>query len=129
MANKPKKYLSRREEQIMDIVYRSGKATAAEVYEEMDDAPSYSSTRVMMHLLEDKGLLRHEKQGPRYVYFPSVSAEKARRKELSHVVNTFFGGSMKEAMADLIDLSERDISEEEWDAINALIDEARKQGR
>ena len=129
MAKKPHEYLSRREKQIMDIVYKRGKATAAEVYEEMEDAPSYSSTRVMMHLLEDKGLLTHKKQGPRYVYSPSVSAEKARRKELSHVVSTFFGGSLKEAMADLIDLSEKNMSEEEWDAINTLIDEARKQGR
>ena len=129
MAKKTHEYLSKREKQIMDIVYKHGKATAAEVYEEMEDVPSYSATRVMMHLLEEKGLLRHERQGPRYVYFPSVPAEDARREELTHLVNTFFGGSLKEAMADLIDLSENDMDSEEWDAIFTLIEEARKQGR
>jgi predicted transcriptional regulator len=129
MAKKPHNYLSKREQQIMDFIYLKGKATAADVYEEIKDFPSYSAARVMMHLLEDKKLLRHERQGPRYVYYPTVAAEKARRQELKHVVNTFFGGSLKEAMADLIELTPDDMSEDDWREINRIIDEARKQGR
>lgn len=129
MAKKPHKYLSKREKQIMDIVYKRGEASAAEVYEELDDIPSYSAARVMMHLLEDKGLLSHTRQGPRYVYFPTVAPEDARRQELRHIVTTFFGGSLKEAMADLIDLSQGDLSQDEWKEVFKLIEDARKQGR
>lgn len=129
MAKKPHEYLSKREKQIMDIVYKHGEASAAEVYEELDDIPSYSAARVMMHLLEDKGLLSHKRQGPRYVYFPTVAPEKARRAELNHIVTTFFGGSLKEAMADLIDLSQGDLDEAEWKEVFEMIAEARKQGR
>lgn len=122
-------YLSKREKQIMDVVYMLGKATVAEVKEKLEDAPSYTSTRVQMHLLEDKGLLKHEKDGPRYVYFPSVAAEEARKTELNHVVKTFFQGSLREAMADLIDIHQNEMSEGEWQDIYSMIDDARKQGR
>lgn len=128
MDQKSHDYLSKREKQIMDVVYRLGKATVAEVKEQLEDAPSYTSTRVQMHMLEDKGLLRHEKDGPRYVYFPSVSAEKARKTELNHVVKTFFQGSLKEAMADLIDIHQKEMGEDEWQEIYHMIDDARKQG-
>lgn len=129
MKDHSHEYLSKREKQIMDIIYRRGSATAAEVYEELEDVPSYSAARVMMHLLEDKGLLRHERQGPRYLYYPTVSAEEARKEELNHLMHTFFGGSLKAAMADLIDISQEDLKEDEWESIYRLIEEARKQGR
>jgi len=129
MTKKQKEYLSKREEQIMDIIYTKGKATAAEVYEAIDDIPSYSATRVMMHLLEGKGMLRHERSGPRYVYYPTADAEEVRKSEMKHLVQTFFGGSLKEAMADLLDISEESMGDEEWSQIYAMIDEARKQGR
>lgn len=130
MAKKKKTdYLSKREKQIMDIIYAKGQATAAEVYEEIDDIPSYSAARVMMHLLEEKGMLKHKRQGPRYVYSPTTSAEDIRKTELKHLVQTFFGGSLKEAMADLIDVNESDLEEEDWSEIEKLIEQARKQGR
>lgn len=129
MARRNPQYMSKREKQIMDIVYRKGKATAAEVYEELEDMPSYSAARVMMHLLEEKGLLVHEQQGQRYIYSPAVDPETARRRELTHLVNTFFGGSLKEAMADLIDISEKNLSDDDWASIFQRIEEARRQGR
>ena len=85
--------LTRRERQIMDIVYRRGQATAAEVMDEILDPPSYSAIRALLRILEEKGHLRHEQQGPRYVFLPTVAREKARRSALKQVVHTFFDDS------------------------------------
>jgi predicted transcriptional regulator len=116
--------LSRRERQIMDVLYRAGRATAAEVQEGMPEAPSYSAVRTMLRILEDKGHIRHEQDGPRYVYIPTVARDKAKRSALKHVVNTFFDGSASEVMAALI---ERDIDEAELARIRQLIDDAKKK--
>src|SRR3954453_19903670 len=90
--------LSRRERQIMDAIYRRGRATAAEVLEDMPDPPSYSAVRAMLRLLEEKGHVRHEQDGPRYVFLPTVHRDRASRSALTHVVRTFFDGSASDAV-------------------------------
>jgi BlaI family penicillinase repressor len=129
MTEKNKEYLSKREAQIMEVIYRHGSATAALVYEEVEEIPSYSSARVLMHLLADKGMLRHERQGQRYLYFPTTAPEEARRTELNHLMTTFFSGSVAGVMADLIDMKDNDVSDEDWENIHKLIEQARKQGK
>src|SRR5437868_2296202 len=96
--------LTRRERQIMDVIYRRGQATVAEVLAGLPDPPSYSSVRTLLKLLEAKGQLRHEASGPRYVYIPTLSRDKARRSALRNVVKTFFDGSTEEAVAALLDV-------------------------
>ena len=119
--------LSRRERQIMDVIYRRGRATAAEVLEDIPDPPSYSAVRALLRLLEDKGHVHHEQDGPRYVYLPTVNRERARRSALTHVVKTFFDGSATDAVAALLDNDAMD--HEELDRLSALIEQARKEGR
>lgn len=121
--------LSRRERQIMDIIYAAGRATASEVREQMPDAPSYSAVRAMLRILEEKGHLRHEQDGPRYVYLPVVPRDRASRSALEHLVETFFEGSTQSAVAALLDLKTAHLSPEELDRLSKLIDEARKEGR
>src|SRR3954468_13494467 len=95
--------LSRRERQIMDVIYRRGRATAAEVLEDIPDPPSYSAVRAMLRLLEEKGHVRHEQDGPRYIFLPTVNRDRARKTALKHVVRTFFDGSATDAVAALLD--------------------------
>ncbi|HEY9230230.1 MAG TPA: BlaI/MecI/CopY family transcriptional regulator, partial [Gemmatimonadaceae bacterium] len=95
--------LSRRERQIMDVIYRRGRATAAEVLQDIPDPPSYSAVRALLRLLEEKGHVHHEQDGPRYVYAPTVNRDRARRSALKHVVRTFFDGSATDAVAALLD--------------------------
>jgi predicted transcriptional regulator len=121
--------LSRRERQIMDIIYKRGQATAAEVLAEIPDPPSYSAVRALLRVLEEKGHLRHEQQGPRYVFLPTVARERARRSALKRVVHTFFDGSTEEAVAALLDMSPTKLSREELDRLARLIEDARKEGR
>jgi BlaI family transcriptional regulator, penicillinase repressor len=121
--------LSRRERQIMDSVYRRGKATAAEVLSDLPDPPSYSAVRTMLRLLEDKGHLRHEQDGPRYVYVPTVARENARLSALQHLVSTFFNGSAEQAMAALLEISDADLSDEQLDRLQQMIENARTEGR
>jgi predicted transcriptional regulator len=121
--------LSRRERQIMEIVYELGRATGAEIRDRMPDPPSYSAVRAMLRILEDKGHLRHEQEGPRYVYLPTVPAEQARATALRRVVHTFFGGSAEGAMAALLDLGTEDLDEEAFERLLERIDEARREGR
>jgi predicted transcriptional regulator len=120
--------LSRRERQIMDVVYRLGKAAVGDVLERIPEPPSYSAVRALMRILEEKGHLRHEQDGPRYLYLPTVPRESARRNAMSHLVRTFFGGSTEAAVAALLDPSNHDLSDRELDRISALIDQARGQG-
>ena len=120
-------HLSRRERQIMDVLYRSGRATAAEVQAGMPDAPSYSAVRTMLRILEEKGHVRHQPDGPRYVYIPRVARDKAKRSALRHVVNTFFEGSAAQVMAALFELSPRDLGEDEIARLRQLIDNAKQQ--
>ena len=121
--------LSRRERQIMEIVYRVGEVTAADVLGELPDPPSYSAVRAMLRILEEKGHLDHRQDGPRYVFFPTVSRERARTSALEQVVQTFFDDSAGQAMAALLDLSAGDLSPDELDRLSAMIERARKEGR
>lgn len=123
------KNLSRRERQIMDIIYQRGQATAAEVLENLPDPPSYSAVRAMLKVLEDKGHLRHKQQGPRYVFLPRVSREKAKRSAVKHLLQTFFDGSAENAVATLLDVSGSDLSNSDLDRLNNLISQAKKEGR
>jgi BlaI family penicillinase repressor len=120
--------LSRRERQIMDVVYRLGQATAAEVLAELPEPPSYSAVRAMLRLLEEKGHVRHEQDGPRYVYLPTVNRDKARKSAMKHLVRTFFDGSTEDAVAALLQ-NDAGISDEELARLAKLIDGAKKEGR
>lgn len=122
--------LSRRERQIMEIVYARGQAGVAEVLAAMADPPSYSAVRAMMNLLEQKGQLTHKEEGRRFVYRPTVPREKARRSALTSLLQTFFGGSVSQAVASLLDLERKKLSEEELERLARLIEEAKqKEGR
>jgi predicted transcriptional regulator len=113
----------------MDVIYQQGRATAAEVLENMPNPPSYSAVRAMLRLLEDKGFVRHEQDGPRYVYLPTLSRDKARQSAMKQLLQTFFDDSAEQAVAALIDMSRRKMSDAELDRLSRLIDEARKEGR
>lgn len=119
--------LSRRERQILDILYARGSGTAAEVQLALPDPPSYSAVRALLRILEEKGHARHESQGTRYVYLPSVPRESARHSALSRIVKTFFDGSAAQAAAALVDSGS--LSDDELARLSALIDRARKDGR
>lgn len=119
--------LSRRERQILDILYAKRTATAAEVLEALPDPPSYSAVRALLRILEDKGHARHEAQGTRYVYLPMVPRERARNSALSRIVKTFFDGSAAQAAAALVDSGS--LSDDELAKLSSLIERARKEGR
>jgi len=121
--------LSRRERQIMDALYARGRATVAEVMEDMPDPPSYSAVRATLRILEEKGHVFHEQDGPRYVYVPVVEPERARDAAMDHLVKTFFDGSPEEAMVTLLRLTDAEMPEDELDRIRGRIREARRQGR
>jgi predicted transcriptional regulator len=121
--------LSRRERQIMEILYQRGKATALEVREAMEDAPSYSAVRAMLRVLEDKGHARHQAEGLRYVYLPVVTREKAKRSAAKHLLDTFFGGSPEQAVAALLDVSATRLTPEELERMAGLIEKARREGK
>src|SRR5829696_9220773 len=128
MSRQPHTDLSRRERQIIDILYSNGRATAAEVQAALPDPPSYSAVRALLRILEDKGHVRHEQDGPRYVYVPRHALHNARRSALRHVVQTFFEGSTEQAMAALIDENGRRLSDDELRRMGELIQRARKEG-
>lgn len=113
----------------MEVVYRLGGATAAQVAEHLPDPPSYSAVRAMLSILEDKGHLRHEERDNRYLYLPTVSADKARKRAIRDLVRTFFQGSPKQAVVALIDDAGRELSEKDLRELRTLVDEAIKQGR
>ena len=125
----PAPELSRRERQIMNVVHRLGRATAAEVLEQLPDPPSYSAVRAMLRILEEKGQVSHEQDGPRYVYSPTVSVDRAGRSALRDVVSTFFAGSAEDAVATLIDMNERKLTSEELDRLAEMIERVRQEGR
>jgi len=129
MPKHPHVHLSRRERQIMDVVYRLGQASAADVLENMPDPPGYSAVRTMLRLLEEKGFLRHDQDGPRYVYLPTLSRDKARQSALTQLVQTFFDNSTEQAVAALLDMSKSKMSAEELERLSELIEKARKEGR
>lgn len=119
--------LGKRERQIMEAVYKRGRATVAEVRAELADAPSYSAVRGMLRFLEEKGLLKHEQDGLAYVYSPTVAPSKARRSALQHLVKTFFGGSAREAAAALIE--DGSLEGDDLDRLEKIIASARKEDR
>jgi predicted transcriptional regulator len=121
--------LSRRERQIMDILYRLGSATAAEVKGNIPDAPSYSAVRALLRILEEKGHIRHAYDGPRYVYAPVVSRPVAQKSALKQIVKTFFDGSASNAVATLLDMSAKDLSESELEKLAAIVEQAKREGR
>ena len=121
--------LSRRERQIMDILYRQGKASASEVREAMADAPSYSAVRAMLRVLEEKGHVRHEAEGLKYVYVPTVARDKAKRTAVKHVMETFFNGSPEQIVAALLDVASTRLTREELDRMARLIEDAKKEGK
>jgi predicted transcriptional regulator len=121
--------LSRRERQIMEIVYELGRATGADIRDRMPSPPSYSAVRAMLRILEEKGHLRHVQEGPRYVFMPTVPHEQARETALRRVVHTFFGGSAEGAMAALLDLGTEELDEEALERLQERIEEARREGR
>ncbi len=121
--------LSRRERQIMDIIYRKAQATAMEMMENLPDPPSYSAVRAMLRLLEEKGYLKHQQDGLRYVYLPTLSREKARQSALKQMLQTFFEDSTEDAVATLLDISKSKLSKADLDRLSKLIDKARKEGR
>ena len=121
--------LSRRERQIMDLLYRRGSATAAEVLDGLPEPPGYSAVRAMLRTLEEKGFVTHREEGPRYVYTPTVGRDAARRSALAHLVQTFFDGSAANAAAALLDLQGRDLTREEVDRLSRLIEQSEKEGR
>lgn len=121
--------LSRRERQIMDVIYRDGQATATEVLAALPDPPSYSGVRAMLRVLENKGHLRHVPDGTRYVYRPTLPRERAGKPALENVIETFFDGSAEKAVAALLDLSRSELSQAELDRLSRLIEQARTEGR
>jgi BlaI family penicillinase repressor len=118
--------LSRRERQIMDVLHRLGRASAADIEAELEDAPSYSAVRAHLRTLEEKGHLRHEVEQLRYVYFPTVNPERARKSAVRHLVDTFFGGSPADAVAALIDPKSAKLKKADLDRLARLIEEARR---
>ncbi len=125
MSSLPAKF-SRRERQIMDVIYARGEATAAEIAEAITDAPSYSAVRALLRILEEKGALTHREDGPRYVFMPTVPHEKASRSALKGVLQTFFAGSLANAVAALVDTKDGQLSPEELKRLETIIKQARK---
>lgn len=129
MSQKELSILSRRERQIMDIVYSRGQASATEVMESLPDPPSYSAVRALLRVLEEKGHLRHTQDGQRYVYSPTVERERAKRSALRRVLQTFFDDSTEDAVAALLDISQERLSDGELKRMEKLIKQARREGR
>ena len=121
--------LTRRERQIMDILFRQGEATVADVMEALPDPPSYSAVRATMRILEEKGHIRHREDGPRYVYLPKVGQDQARQAALAHLLTTFFGGSAEQAVMALAELSDAELTPDQLERLADRIRRAGEEGR
>ncbi len=121
--------LSRRERQIMDILYREGKSSASEVRAAMPDAPGYSAVRAMLRVLEEKGHVKHQVEGMRYVYLPTVTRDKAKRSAVKQLLDTFFHDSPEQVVAALLDVSSTRITREELSRMAEMIEKAKKEGK
>jgi predicted transcriptional regulator len=120
--------LTRRERQIMDILYKHGRATASEVMEDLPGTPHYSTVRTQLRVLEEKGHVTHEEEGPRYVYMPALPRRAARKSALRHLVDTFFDGSAEQVVAAVLGGEGAKLSDEELDRIAELVEKAKKEG-
>src|SRR5438067_11904877 len=120
--------VSRRERQILDILYQRGRATAAEVLAALPEPPSYSAVRALWRILEEEGHVRHGQDGPRYIYLPTVARDNAQRSALRHILQTFFDGSAEQAISALLGDASAKLSGAELDRLARLIDSARKSG-
>ena len=129
MARSLHSALSRRERQIMDVLFRRGRATAADVMDELPGEPSYSTVRTQLRVLEDKGHVRHEEEGLRYVYMPAMARQTARKSALRHLVDTFFEGSAENVVAALLGGEGTRLTDEELQRIADLVSKARKDGQ
>ena len=129
MDQQPQLKLGRRERQILDVVYRLGRASVAQVRSHLPDPLSYSTVRAMMGLLEGKGCLRHEPEGLRYIYVPTIDARQARKSALRHVVKTFFGGSIEQAVATLLQMRDTKMPARDRERLRQLIRRAKQEGR
>ena len=127
MVEKPSSNLGRRERQIMDCVYRRGKASVGEVIDDLPDPPSYSAVRTFLRILEEKGHLKHKKDGPRYVYYPTLSRKIASRTALKRVLQTFFNGSVDKAVAALLDVSDTKLTDKQLEELSQVIKQAQKK--
>lgn len=119
--------LSRRERQIMDILYRRGRCSAAEIHETLPDPPSYSAVRATLRILEEKGHIRHEEESLRYVYSPAVPRDKARRTALRRLLDTFFEGSVENAVAAMLDPSVKKLSKDELERLSQVVEQAKRR--
>lgn len=128
MPGSPPK-LSRRERQIMDVLYQRGSATVANVMDDLSDPPSYSAVRATLRILEGKGHVVHAADGPRYIYSPAVSPDQARRSALSHLLKTFFNGSAEQAVVTLLQMTDAELSDGDIDELTARVRAARQEGR
>jgi predicted transcriptional regulator len=121
--------LSRRERQIMEILYQRGKASASEVLNAMEDAPSNSAVRTLLGVLEGKGHVKRRAEGLKYVYTPTVARDKAKRTAVKHLLDTYFSGSPEQIVAALLDVSSTQLTREELDRIGEMIEKAKKEGK
>ncbi len=129
MSRKPGNYLSPREQQIMEIVYRRGQVSAAEVMEALPDALSNSAVRTHLRILEGKGHLRHVEEEGRYIYLPARPRQSAARSALAQLLHTFFDDSVERVMATLLSVKEAELSQDELDRLKEMIDQAKEGGR
>jgi len=120
--------VSRRERQILDVLYRAGRATVAEIQQAIPKPPGYSAVRTLLRILEEKGHVRHEQDGARYVYLPRVERDRAKRSAMRHLLHTFFEGSATQAIAALIDDDSNKLSGDDWQRLADMIERARKDG-
>jgi predicted transcriptional regulator len=127
MTKKPAADLSRRERQIMDVIYKRGRATVAEVLDDMDAPPSYSAVRALLNILVDKGVLRVERDGRRYIYRPTRSPRQVGRSRIKQLVQTFFDGSLEKAVAAMIESHDAALTPEEIERLQALVEQARER--
>ena len=121
--------LSRRERQIMDVIFSRGQATAADIWRALPDPPSYSTVRTQLRVLEEKGFVIHHQQGPRYLYSPTIPPEKAKASALKHLLQTFFDNSAAGMVSALLELPSSEVSERDLDRLSDLIEKARWEGR
>ena len=128
MTGKRLNQLSRRERQIMDVIYSRGTATAAEVREALPDPPGYSAVRALLKVLEEKGVAQHRQDGPRYIYTATVKRDRVKASALKHLMQTFFDNSAEKVVSALIDVSGAQLSDEEYRRLSVLIEEARRKG-